>query len=236
MILHPLVSTRRAEYKAWAMALFKEHRTFWREFRSSFHTTGAVLPSGKRLATKLARYVAREDAPPTGLRILEVGPGTGAVTSEIVRAMGAHATLDLVELNDEFVRVLGERFETDPEWRAVRDRTQIIHKPIEELPDEPQYDVIVSGLPLNNFAVENVRSILAKLQLLTAPNGTVSFFEYIAIRRVKVALSGREQRERLSGVGQALDELLGPYEFHRDAIMVNVPPAWVHHLRFDKNA
>ena len=223
-----------AEYNAWAMGFLNEHRTFWREFRGSFHTTGAVMPSGRRLASKLARFANRKTATDAGLRILEVGPGTGAVTREIIRAMDARATLDMVELNDEFVRLLGERFEKDPDWRLVRERANIIHRPIEEITDDAPYDVIISGLPLNNFAEQSVRSILVKLRRLTAPGGTVSFFEYIAIRRAKVLLSGKEQRERLRGVGGALDEVLGPHEFRRDAIWANMPPAWVHHLRFDE--
>jgi phospholipid N-methyltransferase len=233
-----LVRMRCGEYNALAMSFLGEHRTFWREFRGSFHTTGAVLPSGRRLAAKLARFVAPDaarEAPRQHLRILEVGPGTGAVTRAIVRAMHSTATLDMVELNDEFVRLLGEKFQTNPALSAVRQRTRIIHQPIEELPDEPRYDVVISGLPLNNFSVESVRSILSKLRRLTAPRGTVSFFEYIAIRRAKVVLSGRSQRERLRGVGQALDEVLGPFEFRRDAVWANIPPAWVHHLRFDES-
>ena len=211
------------------MGFLTEHRTFWREFRGSFQTTGAVMPSGRRLAKRLARFVLENKSP----RILEVGPGTGAVTREIVRAMDAGATLDMVELNDQFVESLRQQFESDAALQAVRERSEIIHKSVEEVSEDSPYNVVISGLPLNNFAIDDVRSILAKLRRLTAPGGTVSFFEYIAVRRVKVAVTGSEQRTRLRGVGEALAEVLEPFEFRRDAIWANVPPAWVHHLRFD---
>ena len=95
---------------------FHDERVFWRQFRQQFHTTGAVLPSGRFLARSLARYVGGNGA---GQRILEVGPGTGAVTAQIVRVLGPHDRLDLVELNDDFVRRLNERFATE---RAVSSR------------------------------------------------------------------------------------------------------------------
>ncbi len=63
-----------------------DHRVFWREFRRNFHTTGAVLPSGRALARALTRYVAAGAAGPR--RILEVGPGTGAVTTVLVDRLG----------------------------------------------------------------------------------------------------------------------------------------------------
>ena len=214
------------------MGFLDDHRTFWREFRGNFHTTGAVMPSGRSLARKLARYVANEGAD-AERRILEVGPGTGAVTQAIIRSLGSNSTLDLVELNDQFVESLRRRFEFDEGWKAVAARATILHKSVQDLPDESRYDAIVSGLPLNNFDVASVESILSKLRQLTAPGGTLSFFQYIAVRRAKVALSGREQRQRLRGVGRAMDELLGPHEFRREAVLANVPPAWVHHLRFD---
>jgi phospholipid N-methyltransferase len=165
-------------------------------------------------------------------RILEVGPGTGAVTRQIVAAMGPADRLDLVELNDRFVACLREQFCSDPAWAAVADRSRVLHCPVEQLPPDGTYQVIVSGLPLNNFAVDEVRRIVEVLRQLAAAGGTLSFFEYIGIRRLKALLSGRVERARLRGIGQVLAELLGSREVHREPVWANVPPAWVHHVRF----
>ena len=44
---------------------FSDYGLFLREFRRTFHTTGAVLPSSPRLARALARFVpASSDAEP----------------------------------------------------------------------------------------------------------------------------------------------------------------------------
>ncbi len=211
-------------------AWFANERVFWRQFRSQFHTTGAVLPSGRFLARSMARYVGQHAG---GDRVLEVGPGTGAVTSRIVRSLGPHDRLDLVELNDEFVRRLNERFAGEEPFRRVAERCRVLHCGVEELPAGEPYDLVISGLPLNNFSVADVERLLAAMRRLLKPGGTLTFFEYIAIREARALVSGRGERARLRGIGEALGRLLGPYEVRRDWIWPNVPPAWVHHLRID---
>jgi phosphatidylethanolamine/phosphatidyl-N-methylethanolamine N-methyltransferase len=210
-----------------------DYRVFFREFRRSFQSTGAVLPSGPALAAALSRHV-REGANEreTGRKILEVGPGTGAVTRSILSALGPADRLDLVELNVEFVACLRGRIARDPQYQPVADRIALHHASVEELSEAEPYDVIVSGLPLNNFSVALVSQILAKLQRLLAPGGTLSFFEYVAVRQAKAALSPRAERERLRGIGQLLEGVLSAHEIDRDMVLANVPPAWVHHVRF----
>jgi phospholipid N-methyltransferase len=206
-------------------------RLFFQEFRRNFHTTGAVLPSGQRVSRALAHYVDhRTDDRPR--RILEVGPGTGAVTRQIIRHMRPADRLDLVEINETFVACLHDRFRDDPEFQAVRPRAAVHCTRIEHLQSETPYDVIISGLPLNNFAVSDVEAILSILCRLSAKGATFTFFEYIGIRRFKAAISGRSERTRLRGISQVLRNLLESHEIRRDWIWSNVPPAWVHHLQF----
>jgi phosphatidylethanolamine/phosphatidyl-N-methylethanolamine N-methyltransferase len=210
-----------------------DYRVFWREFRRSFHTTGAVLPSGAALGAALSRYVREGSAGnDSGRRILEVGPGTGAVTRHILAGLKPGDRLELVERNAEFVACLKERIANDADYRAAAGRIALHHAGVEELNEAEPYDVIVSGLPLNNFSIELVERLLAKLERLLAPRGTLSFFEYVAIRRVKATLSRQAERERLSGIGRLLDDTLAAHEVARDCVLVNVPPAWVHHVRF----
>ncbi len=208
---------------------FTEHTLFFREFLRNFHTTGAILPSGRRLATALARFVSEKSPQPRG--ILEVGPGTGAVTRRIIAGMGLADHLDLVELNDTFVQQLKHRFENEPAFQAVADRARVLHCPVEDLPHGQRYNLIVSGLPLNNFALADVERILAVLVELLASGGTLSFFEYIAVRPARALVSGRSERARLRGIGKALQTALDGREVRRDAVWLNVPPAWVHHVR-----
>ncbi len=209
--------------------LLHDHRVFWRQFRENYHTTGAIAPSSRFLGQALARYVGSEPSQPQ--KVLEVGPGTGSVTAHIVRRLGPYDTLDLVELNEQFVRRLDERFASEPAFCKVADRSRVLHQRLESLGRSADYDVIVSGLPLNNFQVADVQQILESFRELLRPGGVLSFFEYVAIRKARALVSGPRERVRLKGIARALHDILGAYEIKRDCVWANIPPAWVHHVR-----
>jgi phospholipid N-methyltransferase len=200
-----------------------------------------VLPSGRGLAVALSRFVrddgrtaARQNGAASGRRILEVGPGTGAVTIQIIDDMRPQDRLVLVERNEQFVAHLKERLAEIPAAKSLGDRISLVHAAVEDLPDDEPFDVIVSGLPLNNFAVDSVQQIVSKLSRLLAPGGTLSFFEYVAIRRAKSLVCSRADRERLKGIAQVLGSFLQA-EIRRDLVLANVPPAWVHHVRSNES-
>ena len=120
-------------------------RLFLSEFRRNFRTTGAILPSGRRLSAALVHlgregqrvggaHSVRESTDLRPRRILEVGPGTGAVTRPLIRSMQPTDCLDLVELNQSFVDCLNDRFRSDPEFQAAAGRCRVLHCPIEDLP------------------------------------------------------------------------------------------------------
>ena len=140
---------------------FHDQRVFWRQFREHFHTTGSVLPSGRFLGRALARFVGTS---PTACRVLEVGPGTGAVTAEIVRRLGSQDRFDLVELNAQFVDRLRERFDAEERLsQGGRRAPACCTSRSKSLPADEPYDLIISGLPLNNFSVADVERILGVL-------------------------------------------------------------------------
>lgn len=216
------------------MPWFSDTRTFLREYRTNFKHTGAVLPSGNALGRALTRFVrerATDDKSAAPRRVLEVGPGTGAVTRHICEQLSASDRVDLCELNASFVDVLRRRLREEPTFSDASSRVEIHHCPVEKLPSGTQYDVIISGLPLNNFEAAEVEHILKLLAGLLKPGGTLSFFQYIGIRKLRAVTSSANDRVRLRGIARAMDDLLERGEFRRDHVWVNVPPAYVHHVR-----
>jgi phospholipid N-methyltransferase len=216
-----------------------DYRVFWRQFRETYHSTGAVMPSGRALSAALSRFVRDGDgevASATRMsaprRILEVGPGTGAVTARIIRHMRPDDELVLVERNDQFVEWLRGRLAESPEFQQAVDRIRLVHAAVEDLPEDEPFDLIISGLPLNNFAVDSVEQIFTKLRRLLILGGMLSFFEYVAVRRAKSFVSPSADRKRLRGISQVFREVLHGNEIQRDLVLANVPPAWVHHLQF----
>ena len=212
--------------------MLSNYRVFVKQFFRRYHTTGAILPSGRPLANALCRYIGDRDGIAGGPReILEVGPGTGAVTARLVQLLRPDDHLTLVELNGDFVQHLNERFASEPDFRAAAGRSKLFHCRLEELGGEACYDRIVSGLPLNNFAAAEVRQILEMFARLVKPGGILSFFEYVAVRKAKRLVSGRSERQRLREIGDLIGDL-AKLRVHRDCVLLNVTPAWVHHIQW----
>jgi phosphatidylethanolamine/phosphatidyl-N-methylethanolamine N-methyltransferase len=212
--------------------MLSNYRVFVKQFFRRYHTTGAILPSGRPLANALCRYVGDRDGIVGGPHeILEVGPGTGAVTARLVQLLRPDDRLTMVELNDDFVRHLNERFAGESDFRAAADRSKLLHCRLEDLGGNACYDRIISGLPLNNFASSEVRQILETFARLVKPGGILSFFEYVAVRKAKRLVSGRSERQRLSEIGDLLGDL-AKQRIHRDCVLLNVTPAWVHHIKW----
>jgi len=210
------------------MGQLNDYRAFLTQFLRNYQTTGAVIPSGRALASALARHVGT--GPPQ--KILEAGPGTGAVTGRLIERMRAQDELWMVELNPTFAAHLRRAFDERPSFRAASSRCHLVEGSVQQLERQGQFDVVVSGLPLNNFASEDVKSILAAYGTLLKPKGVLSFFQYILVRDAKTAVSFGPERARLKGVGDAIGSVLAEREFAREWVWPNVPPAWVHHLRF----
>ena len=210
------------------MRFWVECGDFFRESRRHFRDTGSFLPSSRFLAHALASELRRKREPG---RILEVGPGTGSVTSEILRYMMPADHLDLVELNDHFISHLQRRFDQEMKFWLRRDQASLIHSAIEKLPGEGIYDYIVSGLPLNNFSVAQVREIYRVYDRLLKPGGTLSYYEYVLIRQLKTPFSNRRERRRLYRVGRVVGDYIRAYQVRSQRVFMNVPPAIVRHLK-----
>lgn len=198
--------------------------TFIRESLANFKRTGALLPSSPWLAKRLAMPVSlchRGDMP---LQILEAGPGTGALTTEIVRHLRPGDHLTLCEINSCFVRHLKERLIHDEALSPWAHQISIHHGPVEEIGAEYYFDHIISGLPFNNFPPDLVRQIFAAFMLAAKPSGTVSFFEYVGIRKLKAPFLSDVERERLDEVESIIEEFMGRGERHMT--LLNLPPAW----------
>lgn len=212
------------------MRFWAECETFFREFRRHSRDTGSLLPSSKFLASALASELRK---PRAAGRILEVGPGTGSVTAQILRHMMPDDRLDAVELNGHFVALLQRRFDLDPRFRSRRLQTRVIHSAVEDVEGEAVYDYIVSGLPFNSFPVDLVREVFEAYSRLLKPGGVLTYFEYVLIRQLQTPFVNRRERRRLYRVGRIVSRYIRAYQVRRERIFMNVPPAIVRHLRLN---
>ena len=210
------------------MQYWTECREFFRQFRQQYDTTGSILPSSRSLARALTRPMRQHDGP---RRVLEVGPGTGAVTQAIVRQLRPDDRFDIVEINARFVDVIRRRFDEEPAFRRRRQQTRLIHAPIQEVEGQGVYDFMISGIPLNNFGTPLVEAIFRSYRRLLRPEGTLSYFEYVAIRDLKRTLIAAE-RTRLTALSALLEEKIRRYQVGEEVVVFNVPPAVARHFCF----
>jgi phospholipid N-methyltransferase len=211
------------------MGIWTEATAFVRVSRRNFHDVGAVLPSSRFLGRALASNLRRRNSP---CRILEAGPGTGPVTKQIISQLLPGDQLDLVELNEQFAAHLENRLVRDPSFRAVKSQVRVLCMPIERVEGVGVYDYIVSGLPLNHFSPEVVRTIMRAFKRLLKPGGVLSYFEYAYLRQLKVPLCKPAVRRRLLRVGRIVGKSIREYQIRQEHVLLNVPPALVHHLQF----
>lgn len=200
---------------------------FRAEAWSDFRHVGAVAPSGAHLAAALADIVPDRAAEPR--RILEAGAGTGAVTAVIAARLVPGDQLLAVERNAAFAAHLRRRVQAEPVFQRLGAGVRVIHAAVESVAEHP-CDAVVSALPFNNFAAEEVQAHLAHLLGLLAADGRLAFFEYLWVRPLRRWFAGVQERARLRGVGDALAAALGSAACPSRIVWWNLPPAVVHTL------
>jgi phosphatidylethanolamine/phosphatidyl-N-methylethanolamine N-methyltransferase len=161
--------------------------SFMGEFIREFRLTGSLFPTSARAAALLASPLEDRERP---VRVLELGPGTGAVTSAVLARMRAGDALDICEINPRMVEVLQRRLEGLPEYRAHRAQVRIHVCGAQELPPGAPYDVVVCSLPFANFDLPLVEAIFARLRQLSHAETRMTWFEYPELKRLRLLLAG----------------------------------------------
>lgn len=195
--------------------------------------TGAIAPSGAALARAMTASMRTASGP---RRVLEVGPGTGAVTGHILRELRRGDSLDLVELNGDFCRILEGRFLGPFRQRTPHVPVQLFEGAVEDVHLDGGYDFVICALPFNNFPPRLMRSILQRLVKLTRPGGELCFFEYALLRSIKSPLATPAARARIRRIDATVRSLRRRLVSDRELVLRNVPPAYAVRLRIPEVA
>jgi phospholipid N-methyltransferase len=207
-------------------------RLFREQSKTDFRSVGAIAPSSRWLAAALTAGLAANRGTNAEPRyLLEVGAGTGAVTTALAAALGQQDTLLVVEQNAPFAAHLEARLADDTAFRGLQDRVRILHASVSVLEPVSRFHAIVSSLPFNNFNPEEVTGYLGLFRSLLLPGGEIRFYEYLAIRRLRAAFSSPPERRRLTGVGRVLTAALASCTSQSRIVWCNLPPAVMHVLR-----
>lgn len=217
-------------------SLLKDMAVFLSEIPRSFQTMGAMLPSSCYLGEQLCSHIDTLGRPRT---VLEVGPGTGAVTRQLVGKLTSEDTLILCEVNPRFVRLLKQKFKEDSDLARCRAKVIFFEGYVQDLPAEfPELsvDFIVSSLPFANFAPNIVHETFSLYHALMPNGGTVSFYEYIGARFCKQLLAPKVTRQRVKAVSGVVTnwqvKASNEGQLDESVTLLNVPPARAVHLSF----
>ena len=196
----PLQSSVRASKKP--LRLDDEVRFLRSWIEKPLHM-GAVMPSGRLLARTMAQYVDADAEGP----VVELGPGTGAITNALIEHGVDQKRLVLVEYNPGFCALLRERY---PQAKVVQGDAYRLRDTLWDVMKSPA-SAVVSGLPLVTKPMLTRLKLIRDAFLALAPGAPFVQFTYSVAPPIPKSLPGvsTEASER---------------------IWINLPPArvWVY--------
>jgi phosphatidylethanolamine/phosphatidyl-N-methylethanolamine N-methyltransferase len=176
---------------------------FLKQYLRNPFGTGGVAPSGRQLAKLMVARIA----PQPSEVIVELGPGTGAFTRELLAQGVEPANLILVEFNKEFVKFLKREF---PNLRIVQGAAQDLPQLLKTM-GQTSVKKIISGIPLRSMKPMECRQIAMAVSAVLEPGGMFVQFSYFKASPVPKAVA-----VEAGLAGQCVGGVLN-----------NVPPAYV---------
>ena len=152
---------------------------------------GAVMPSGKVLARTMAQYVDVNSTAP----VVELGPGTGAITNALIEHGIDQKRLVLVEYNPGFCALLRDRY---PLAKIVQGDAYALRDSLGDVLSAPA-SAVVSGLPLVTQPMLKRLKLIRDAFLALAPGAPFVQFTYSVAPPIPKSLPGvsTEASERI---------------------------------------
>jgi phospholipid N-methyltransferase len=141
---------------------------FFKEFLKNSREIGSIMPSSQFLVRQMLADVDFERA----RTIVELGPGLGPITKELLRRMNPKSTLIVIEMNEGFCEQL----------RKIADlRLVVVHASaldIGKFLEGRTADYVISGLPLASLPRSFAYELCAAINGVLAPDGQYVQFQY----------------------------------------------------------
>jgi len=126
---------------------------FFKEAVKNYKTSGTIVPSSKYLANKMLKDIDFSNAN----LIIELGPGNGAITHNILNKLKSNAILVCFEINDAFYNELKKI--NHPQLIVLKASAEKVERELKKL-GYINADYIVSSLPLTIIPKEISHNIL----------------------------------------------------------------------------
>jgi len=154
------------------LAALGDTTLFLQEWLANPQRTGAVAPSSPKLAAAMARWLPSNPES----YVLELGPGTGAVTEALLERGLREDRLVAIENNPKLARLLRHRFPhahiiTGDAWH-LDDLLREWREPIASV------GAVISSLPLLNFPPAEAEALAEKIRAILEQGGKWVQFSY----------------------------------------------------------
>jgi phosphatidylethanolamine/phosphatidyl-N-methylethanolamine N-methyltransferase len=158
------------------IATISDSTVFLREWLANPQRTGAVAPSSRQLGAAMARWLPRN---PESF-VLELGPGTGAVTDALLKRGLREDRLVAIENNPNLAKLLRKRFPraqiiTGDAWQ-MDELLRELREPVESV------GAVISSLPLLNFPKAQADELAQKIRAVLEPRGRWVQYSYQIVK------------------------------------------------------
>jgi phosphatidylethanolamine/phosphatidyl-N-methylethanolamine N-methyltransferase len=154
------------------IAALTDSTVFLREWFANPQHTGSVTPSSQQLARAMARWLPRD----ADSYVLELGPGTGAVTEALFKRGLREDRLVAIEKNECLAKHLRKRF---PRAHIINGDAWRLDELLREHPEMiTSVGAVISSLPLLNFPKEQAEALAQKIRSVLEPRGRWVQYSY----------------------------------------------------------
>ncbi|MEI9865104.1 MAG: methyltransferase domain-containing protein [Limisphaerales bacterium] len=165
---------------------------FLQQWIANPQRTGSLTPSSRQLSAAMARWLPQNPES----YVLELGPGTGAVTAALLKKGLREDRLVAIEHNPKMARLLRDKFPRahiiiGDAWHL--DDLLIRHRePIESV------GAVISSLPLLNFPHEKAEALTKKIRAILQPEGHwVQYSYHLGKKQVRGAASFKLRHSKI---------------------------------------
>jgi phospholipid N-methyltransferase len=152
--------------------------SFIKQYITKPRSVGAILPSSKYLANKMIEDIDFNNAKD----IVEYGPGTGVFTEKLIKNRKKGTVILLFECNNEFYRMLKEKYKNESNLHIINDSAEYIDKYLIQY-NIPRVNYIVSGLPFASLPQSVSSAILFKTRMYLKEDGKFITFQYTLLKK-----------------------------------------------------
>jgi len=145
---------------------------FLKGFLRNPKEVGSVIPSSRFLTRRVLQCGEVREA----RVIVELGPGTGVLTGQMLAQMRADAKLVAIEISAEFVRLLRREY-PDPRLVLFEGSSADLEKALCEA-DATQADLVVSGIPFSTLEYPTRYATLEAIRKCLRPGGRFVAYQF----------------------------------------------------------